>query len=54
MATDALAPCGHGIQYVIVSGHFCLSEFQLYWRIRVLDSVKCSGFSTNYKAFLAT
>ena len=33
---------------------FPFSEFQLYWWIRVLDSVKCPSFFTNYKAFSAT
>ena len=35
-------------------GHFRFSEFRLYWWIRVLDSVKCPSFFTNYKAFSAT
>ena len=34
----------HGIQYVLVLGHFRLFEFRLYWRIRVLDSIKCPIF----------
>ena len=34
----------HGIQYVLGFGHFRLIEFRLYWRIRVLDSVKCPCF----------
>ena len=34
----------HGIQYVLVFGHCRLFEFRLYWRIRVLDSVKCPIF----------
>ena len=45
----------HGIQYLSL----CLvisvfSEFRLYWWIRVLDSVKCPSYLTNYKAFSAT
>ena len=40
--------------FVLVFGHFRFSEFRLYWWIRVLDSVKCPSFLTNYKAFSAT
>ena len=40
--------------FVLVFGHFRFSEFRLYWWIRVLDSVKCPSFFTNYKAFSAT
>ena len=57
MAADALAPQrrqvinSHGIQYVLVSGHFRLFEFRLYW-IRVLDSVKCPSFFYQLQGFL--
>ena len=40
--------------FVLVFGHFRFSEFRLYWWIRVLDSVKCPSYLTNYKAFSAT
>ena len=43
----------HGTQYVLVFSHFRLFEFRLNW-IRVLDSVKCPSFFTDYKAFSAT
>ena len=60
VAADALAPYSARSSTAMVFNicpcvwSFPFSEFRLYWWIRVLDSVKCPSFLTNYKAFSAT